>query len=306
MNNKINNFICIGAVHRDNALILKTNYFVNRTNPVVQKQSLGGVAYNIASKIAFFNQKVELISLNCIDDIKKEIKKRKIKFRAINKSIEKRSYTTILDKKGNIILGLADMDVYEKKIQTLNLKFDPQKRIIFDLNLSSANIKKLINQFYKKNIISICGTSSHKVYKIKNLLHKIQILILNKQESFNLTQKKNIRKSLKYLIRKNSKLTILITNGKNRITGYHNGNIYYCYPPKIKIKNESGAGDAMSAVFIYLYTQSISFKELLLKSAVAGSLHANGYKVLNKKTYIETINRISKTLKITSKKYNGQ
>ena len=197
------------------------------------------------------------------------------------------------------------MDVYEKKIQTLNLKFDPQKRIIFDLNLSSANIKKLINQFYKKNIISICGTSSHKVYKIKNLLHKIQILILNKQESLNLTQKNNIRKSLKYLIRKNSKLTILITNGKNRITGYHNGNIYYCYPPKIKIKNENGAGDAMSAVFIYLLcTQSISFKELLLKSAVAGSLHANDYEVLNKKTYIETINRISKTLKITSKKYN--
>ena len=73
MNNKINNFICIGAVHRDNALMLKTNYFVKRTNPVKQKQSLGGVAYNIASKIAFFNQKVELISLNCIDDIKKEI-----------------------------------------------------------------------------------------------------------------------------------------------------------------------------------------------------------------------------------------
>ena len=304
MNSKINNFVCIGAVHKDKVLILKTNYFVNRTNPVVKKQSIGGVAYNIASKIAFLNQKVELVSLNCVDNIKKEIKKRKIKFRALNKSIEKRSYTTILDKKGKMILGLADMDVYEKKIKKFNIKFENKKIIIFDLNLSLTNIKKLINKFYKKNIISICGTSSHKVFKIKNHLNKINILILNKQESLNLTKKNNIIKSLKYLIRKNNKLTILITNGKNKITGYHNGNIYYCYPPKIKIKNENGAGDTMSAIFIYLYSQSISFTELLLKSTAAGSLHANGYKELNKNKYIQTINRISKTLKISSKKYS--
>ena len=130
MNNKRNSFICIGAVHKDTILKLKSNFFFNRTNPVIQKQSLGGVAYNIASKIALFNKNIELMSLYCESIIKKEIKKRKIKFRAINKSIEKRSYTTILDKKGNIILGLADMDVYEKKIQILNLKFDPPKKII--------------------------------------------------------------------------------------------------------------------------------------------------------------------------------
>ena len=304
MNNK-NNFICIGAVHRDNVLKLKTNYFTNRTNPVVQKKSLGGVAYNIASKIAIFDKKVELMSLNCIDSIKKEIKKRKIQFSALNKSIEKRSYTAILDKNGKMILGLADMDVYEKKTQKLYLKFDSQKKIIFDLNLSLTNIKKIINNYYKRNIISVCGTSSHKVFKIKNLLKKINILIINKQESLNLTQKNNITNSLKYIIQKNNKLTILITNGKNKITGYHKGFIYYCYPPKIKIKNENGAGDTMSAVFIYLYSQSISFRELLLKSTSAGSLQASGYNEINKKKYIQKINRISKTLKITSKKYNG-
>ena len=282
MNNQ-NNFICIGAVHRDNVLKLKTNYFTNRTNPVLRKKSLGGVAYNIASKIAIFDQKVELMSLNCIDRIKKEIKKRKIKFTALNKSIEKRSYTAILDKKGKMILGLADMDVYEKKTQKLNLKFDSQKKIIFDLNLSLINIKKIINNYYKRNIISVCGTSSHKVFKIKNLLNKIDILIINKQESLNLTQKNNITNSLKYIIQKNNKLTILITNGKNKITGYHKGFIYYCYPPKIKIKNENGAGDTMSAVFIYLYSKSISFKELLLKSTSAGSLQASGYNEINKK-----------------------
>ena len=116
MNNKNNSFICIGAVHKDIILIIKKNYYLNRTNPVLQKQSIGGVAYNIASKIALLNQNIELISLNCINDIKKEIKKRKIKFSTLNKIIIDRSYTTILNNKGQMIIGLADMDAYEKKI----------------------------------------------------------------------------------------------------------------------------------------------------------------------------------------------
>ena len=46
-------FVCIGAVHTDYILQLQKKYFRNRTNPVTQKTILGGVAYNIASKIAF-------------------------------------------------------------------------------------------------------------------------------------------------------------------------------------------------------------------------------------------------------------
>ena len=76
-------------------------------------------------------------------------------------------------------------------------------------------------------------------------------------------------------------------------------------PPKIKIKNENGAGDSMSAVFIYFYFKLISFKETLSKSIVAGSLHARGYNILNKNKYIQKINNISKTLTVDSKKYDG-
>ena len=91
MNNKNKSFICIGAVHKDTNLIIKKNYYLKRTNPVLQKESIGGVAINIASKIAILNQNKELVSLNCIEDIKKEIKKRNIKFSPLNNSIKNRS-----------------------------------------------------------------------------------------------------------------------------------------------------------------------------------------------------------------------
>ena len=53
MRNNKTIFICIGAVHTDYILQLQKNYFKKRTNPINQKEFLGGVAYNIALKLSF-------------------------------------------------------------------------------------------------------------------------------------------------------------------------------------------------------------------------------------------------------------
>ena len=90
--NKRNDFLCIGAVHPDYIVKLKNNYFKNRTNPVIHKEKLGGVAFNVASKIAFLNEKIELNSINCNSKHKKEIKNQGILFKEINKTILKRYY----------------------------------------------------------------------------------------------------------------------------------------------------------------------------------------------------------------------
>jgi len=304
MKNKRNNFICIGAVHKDYLLLLKKKYFKYRTNPISQKKSLGGVAYNIASKFAFLNQNVELLSINCDANIKNEIIKNNIKFTPLTRKIQDRSYTSILNSKKEMILGLANMDNYENLKFTINTKYQKNKNIIFDLNLSSKIIKLLINKYHKKNFICVCGTSPHKVYKVRNLLSKIDVLILNKQECFSLTKEKNIKNSFKYLIRHNDKLTIIISNGKYKVSAYNNNNIYSCKPPKVKIINENGAGDTMSAFFIYYNFLLKSFNDIFSKSVVAGSLQASAYHS-KQKNYLQKINRISREIKITSKIYNG-
>ena len=62
MKDNKNSFVCIGAVHIDYILQLQKNYFMNRTNPITQKEFLGGVAYNIALRLSFLQQSIELIS----------------------------------------------------------------------------------------------------------------------------------------------------------------------------------------------------------------------------------------------------
>ncbi len=300
MNDKKNSFVCIGAVHKDYVLKLQKKHLKNRTNPVNQSIGLGGVAYNVAEKLAFIKSKTKLISSNCLKEEIKIINKKKINFFPLNKKIYNRSYTSILNNKGEMILGLANMDNYDKVIFPIN-KFNlKNKIIIFDLNFHENIIKKLINKYSKKNKICVCGTSAYKIYKIKKLLNKINIIILNKQESLNLSKKRTIIDSLKFIINKNKNMTIVITNGKNSIKAYHNKKFYYCKPPKIKVINENKSGDVMSAFFYYFYNQNLEFNKVLSKSVVAGSLNASGYNS-NLKNYMNMINRLSNKIEVVVK-----
>ena len=294
-------FVCVGAVHTDYILQLQKNYFKKRTNPINQKEFLGGVAYNIALKLSFLGKKTELLSLNCKHEIKKEILNNNIKFRPLTKLFYNRSYLSILNKKGEMILGLANMDNYEKTNISKKIKIFKNKHIIFDLNLSSTIIDFLIKKYSISNNICICGTSAHKVYKIKRLLPKINILILNKQESLNLSNKKNIKDALKFIITKNKNLTAVITNGKNFVKAYHNKNTYICKPPKTIINNENKAGDVMSAFFYYYFFQKLNFASVLSKSIAAGSLHVSGF-ISTKINYLKMIDELSEKIKVKIKK----
>jgi sugar/nucleoside kinase (ribokinase family) len=203
-----------------------------------------------------------------------------------------------------MILGLAYMDNYEKILPVSNIKNKINKNIIIDLNLHHRNIKSLITKYHYKNNICVCGTSSHKVYKIRDSLNKINVLILNKQESLNLTNKKSIKEALQNIIEQNKNLIIVITNGRNTVFAYHDNMIYSCKPLKVKIKNENGAGDVMSALFNYYLLKLKKFNEVLAKSVTAGGLQVSGYQS-EKKTYLQKIDHMSKNIKVKVSKYNG-
>ena len=143
-----------------------------------------------------------------------------------------------------------------------------------------------------------------KSIKLNSLLTKIDTLILNKQESFVLTNKKSMKSALKYLIKKNNTLNIIITNGKNSVYAYNNKKIYLCKPPNVIVNNENGAGDVLSAVFNYYFCNTNKMYESLRKSVVAGALQTTGY-LNSKKKYVQKINRLSKKINIKVSNYNG-
>ncbi len=289
-----NIFVCIGAIHHDYLLNLKKNIINFRSNQITQKSTIGGVAYNIAELLSNFVD-VNFYSLAINEEIRKKISK-KIYFHQVNKNYEDRYYLALSDKNNKFLLGLANTDEYEnnKSLKIPNIK---NKNIIFDLNFSKTYLEKSINKLSKKNKIIVCATSVHKVIKIKRIINKIDFIFLNKAELLRLTNSSNIIVGVKKILKQNKKIKIITTNSKNNVIFGSNEFIKKIKPPSIKVVNENGAGDALAAMMLYLFSINEKMNYILKTSVACGSYYASGKSLKTKSDFLK-IKNLSKKVSV--------
>ena len=294
-----NNFIFFGAVHQDYVFELKNDLVKYRTNPVKHKESYGGVAHNVARMISN-HENVSFFSLMTDKETINYLKKYKIDFLPLNKKIEKRYYGVLVNKYKKFELGIANTDAYEKFTKIINLKF-LNKYIVLDLNFSEKFIQSVVSQNFKKNHITICGTSLFKIHKVKKIIKKINCLILNKEELYSLSKIRNIKKSIKKIISLNPYINIIVSNADKNTYGYEAADFISCKPPKIKAVNENGAGDVMTGTYIYYKSKEHKMNSALSLAVAAGTLYA---KSKNRKINLNlnSIKKINNTIKYKSQK----
>ena len=282
-----NIFVCIGAIHHDYLLNLKKNIINFRSNQITQKNRIGGVAYNIAELLSNFVD-VNFYSLAINEEIRKKISK-KIYVHQVSKNYADRYYLALSDKNNKFLLGLANTDEYEnnKSLKIPNIK---NKNIIFDLNFSKTYLEKSINKLSKKNKIIVCATSVHKVIKIKRIINKIDFIFLNKAELLKLTNSSNIILGVKKILKQNKKIKIITTNSKNNVIFGSNQFIKKIKPPSIKVVNENGAGDALAAMMLYLFSINEKMNYILKTSVACGSYYASGKSLKTKSDFLKIKN----------------
>ena len=285
-----NIFVCIGAIHHDYLLNLKNSIINNRTNPITHNYRIGGVAYNVAELISIFD-KIQFYSLSINKEIQNKISKN-ISVKKINNEKSERYYVALSDKNNKFILGLANTDVYENT-KFYKIPHIVNKYIVFDLNFSKDFIENAINTLSNRNKIIVCATSVHKIIKIKKIISRIDIIFLNKAELIKLTNIDSIKQGVKKILKINNKIKIVATNSKNNVIYGDNKSIIKLKPPKIKVKNENGAGDALAGMMLYLLSKGYNKEQILKYSVACGSYYANGNRLSSKKD-LKKINNISK------------
>ena len=278
---------------RDYLLNLKKNIINFRSNQITQKNRIGGVAYNIAELLSNFVD-VNFYSLAINEEIRKKISK-KIYVHQVNKDYADRYYLALSDKNNKFLLGLANTDEYEnnKSLKIPNIK---NKNIIFDLNFSKTYLDKSINKLSKKNKIIVCATSVHKVIKIKMIINKIDFIFLNKAELLKLTNSSNIILGVKKILKQNKKIKIITTNSKNNVIFGSNEFIKKIKPPSIKVVNENGAGDALAAMMLYLFSINEKMNYILKTSVACGSYYASGKSLKTKSDFLKIKNLSKKVI----------
>jgi fructose-1-phosphate kinase PfkB-like protein len=207
----------------------------------------------------------------------------------VNKDYADRYYLALSDKNNKFLLGLANTDEYEnnKSLKIPNIK---NKNIIFDLNFSKTYLEKSINKLSKKNKIIVCATSVHKVIKIKRIINKIDFIFLNKAELLKLTNSSNIILGVKKILKQNKKIKIITTNSKNNVIFGSNEFIKKIKPPTIKVVNENGAGDALAAMMLYLFSINEKMNYILKTSVACGSYYASGKSLKTKSDFLKIKN----------------
>jgi fructose-1-phosphate kinase PfkB-like protein len=158
-------------------------------------------------------------------------------------------------------------------------------------------LEKSINKLSKNNKIIVCGTSVHKVSKIKKIINKIDFIFLNKAELFKLTNSSNIIIGVNKILKQNRNIKIVATNSKNNVIFGSSEFIKKIKPPSLKVVNENGAGDALAAMMLYLLSKEKKMDDILKTSVACGSYYANGNSLTKKSDYLKVKN-LSKKVKI--------
>ncbi len=129
---------------------------------------------------------------------------------------------------------------------------------------SFSCLEKLADYAARNNIKIAFNPSSYLAEKgsifIKSILTRTEILVLNKEEAFDLVGKNPIEDTIKNLTILGPKIAI-ITDGKNGAYAYDRETFYYMPANKLKVKETTGAGDAFASGFVagYILKRDICF-----------------------------------------------
>jgi pseudouridine kinase len=283
--NESQQIVCIGGANLDRKFQVKNKAKLGTSNPIRSVKSVGGVARNIAENLGRLGQEVSLITACGADSdwfFIEESSKLYMNLDQVAKlpGMATGSYTAVLDTDGEMIIALADMEVYESLTPELLLKqvalLDRAKCIVADLNCPKETLQ-FLSYFAKKHErpLVLIPVSSPKMERLPDDLNGVTWLITNRDESetyFNRTisnqaeWQQAVEKWLSQGID-----NVVITNGKNgAMIGNIKEGIFHVPAIQTEVVDVTGAGDAFSAAVIFSWLEGKN----LIEIAKAGTINA--------------------------------
>jgi pseudouridine kinase len=272
--NEKKQLVCIGGANVDRKFYVKEKLQYGTSNPIYSTQSAGGVARNVAENLGRLGLDVSLLTASGMDAEWHFIEDTSSPYINLNHVIPfikeaTGSYTAVIDEAGELVLALADMDIYDSLtpeiVQSQLLKITQAKCFVADLNLPSETLS-FIQQFAQSRHIPLVfiTVSSPKMNRLPNDLSGLTWLITNREETeaYFKTEIKShedwenaIQRWLDFGIEH-----IAITDGTNGVLiGNKEEGVYHVPAIKVEdVRDVTGAGDALSAAIIYSWLEGES------------------------------------------------
>ena len=231
-----------------------------RTNPATSSALPGGVAANIARCIRQHRPDMKITFIGAAatgdDDAASSLRDAGIDVAFCRLDGSHPSYNAILDHNGELIIGVADMALYDTVAPTDIIPLLPKhpQAVIVDVNFPAETLATIAARLSDDCRLYATGTSVQKVHRLVPLMDRLDALVLNRAEACELAGKMGAVDKLATILSASLRpdAPVLVSDGAEPAALAGRGEVVSSAPPKITLVNANGAGDAMAAAFFCL------------------------------------------------------
>lgn len=280
--------VCLGGAVFDRKYRARQLLVAETSNPVDGMRSFGGVARNVAENLALLGAATSFISIVGEDEtgsaLLAHLRQINIDVSQIITTKERPTaeYAAVLDEKGDLAIGLADMGIFDlfqpAYLERLWPHLASASLVFCDCNLPAETLRLLIEKRKDARFrLAFDAVSTHKVMRLPDDLAGIDFLFMNLDEANALMARraqasfKDAAEAAKALVAAGA-ANAIVTRGASGVVIASSSGIRIVPAVEAKPVEITGAGDAMIAATLHALLSGASVADAARIGTLLGAL----------------------------------
>ena len=280
------NLLGIGGAHIDRRGAMTADYIQGASIPGVMMEETGGGVFNALRVAVQFGVAATLISVRGGDAAGEIVAAdaRRAGIEDLSSTFLDRttaSYTALLDRNGDVVAALADMDIYENALPRQITRRKTRDAIavadalLIDANMPEESIARLMRIATGKPVYAL-AISPAKAVRLRPVLAQLAGLYLNKREARAIlglsNHDYNSAANLAIALRGTGLSRAVLTDGEGAVCILDKGEIRLVTPPKPdRVEDVTGAGDALAGASLAAIISEKTFEYAVAQGLAAAS-----------------------------------
>ena len=257
--------LVLGGAHIDRRGRIAGATMHGASNPGTWKEEAGGGAFNCARGLARLGHGVTMVSPRGGDAEGEAVAAAAAAAGVIDRPftfLDRRtpSYTAIMEHDGNLVIALADMELYRlfgpKRLAVRQVRdlIDKAGFLLTDANLPEETLAAIARVAEERGVpLAAIGISPAKVVRFRAILPSVDWLFMNEAEARALTgEAPGDHRAWPGILRKLGLAGGAITRGGRELVAWDRSGMAFLTPPPLEtIGDVTGAGDGFAAGFLH-------------------------------------------------------
>ena len=277
------NLLAVGGAHIDRRGQVSGPYVPAASNPGTMREDVGGGVFNALRSIARRGVSASLISLRggdaAAETVSAAIAGAGIAdLSAVFLDRTTPSYTALIDRDGELIVGFADMALYDlafpKQIRRAKVReaIVAADAVLCDANLPTAALERLVAQAAGRPVFAI-AISPAKVVRLVPVLDGLSLLFMNRREATALAGADTSGAELVEALRRLGLKACVVTAGSAPVLGFDESGVFAIEPPAPRrVADVTGAGDALTGATVAALMRGLPLRDALREGVAAAML----------------------------------